>query len=261
MKLLDQKVKANNIVLSLKNVTVHYGKVVALKNVNITIERYDYVGIIGPNGGGKTTLLKAILGLVPLKNGQVIMVNDMGRKQKMGYVPQYTNLDKNFPISLEEVVLSGRMTDRTKPFFTYKQDDIQLTEEILENTELLHLRKRKISDLSGGQFQRMLIARALCTEPEILLLDEPTANVDPQSRELIFDLLNKLNEKMTIILVTHDMMAISAHVKNIACLNQELVYHGIPEITEENITKMYGCPVDVIAHGIPHRVLKKHERN
>lgn len=176
----------------------------------------------------------------------------------MGYVPQFSAVDRGFPISVNEVVMTAFLKGPLHPFFRYSQEHRKKAEENLERVGILELKDRQISQLSGGEFQRMLIARALATDPKILLLDEPTASVDPSSRQQIFELLAELNKSVTILLVTHDMMAVASQVSTIACLNRSLVYHGEPELTEETVSQMYGCPVDLIAHGVPHRVLGGH---
>ena len=155
--------------------------------------------------------------------------------------------------------MTGRLKSKVSLFHKYCKEDLEKTEQALEAVGIVHLRNRMISDLSGGEFQKMLIARALAVEPKLMLLDEPTASVDAQSRDAIFSLLNRLNQKMTIVLVTHDLMAVSSHVKELACINGKLVYHGIAEINEEIVQNLYNCPVDLIAHGVPHRVLKEHK--
>jgi len=242
------------------NLSVYYGRTPALVSVRLDVADGEYLGIIGPNGGGKSTLLKAILGLVPIDSGtvQVYGKSNGHKRELIGYVPQFNSLDKRFPITLFEVVLTGHLRQGISPFYRYSAKDKEMTFELLERVGIADLAKRRISDLSGGEFQRMLIARALAVQPRLLLLDEPTASVDAVSRDRIYTLLADLNQKMTIILVTHDLLAISSQVHRLACLNGTLVYHGEPELTESIVNNLYGCPVDLIAHGVPHRVLKEH---
>ena len=177
----------------------------------------------------------------------------------IGYVPQYASMDKHFPITLFEVVLTGYIKHNLTPFFRFGAKDKNAAFELLDRVGLSDLAERQISELSGGEYQKMLIARALAVKPRLLLLDEPTASVDAASREQIYSLLAELNKEMTIILVTHDMLAISSNIDQLACLNNRLVYHGEPELTQDVVESLYGCPVDLIAHGVPHRVLKEHE--
>lgn len=246
--------------LSIENLSVNYGDTSALIDVSIDVEENEYLGIIGPNGGGKTTLLKAILGLVEILSGAIYIYGEKSNKKRhlIGYVPQIASTEKNFPATVHEVVLMGRLNPNLKLLHRYKKDDIEKTNEILNRVGIYNLRGKSISELSGGEFQKMLIARALAIDPKLLLLDEPTASVDANSKKQIFDLLGELNHNMTIILVTHDMLAISSFVNSLACLNKELVYHGSPEINKNVVDKLYGCPIDLIAHGVPHRVLREH---
>lgn len=245
--------------LHIEGLTVRYGQTTALSNVCMDVEEGAFLGIIGPNGGGKTTLIKAILGLVPRESGTIeVFGREKGLGSAMGYVPQFSAVDRGFPISVDEVVMTAFLKGPLHPFFRYSQEHRKKAEENLKRVGILELKDRQISQLSGGEFQRMLIARALATDPKILLLDEPTASVDPSSRQQIFELLSELNKSVTILLVTHDMMAVASQVSTIACLNRSLVYHGEPELTEETVSRMYGCPVDLIAHGVPHRVLGGH---
>lgn len=245
----------------INNLSVYYGQTPAITGVYLDVADGEYLGIIGPNGGGKSTLLKAILGLVSISSGTVQVYGDGNKKSRklIGYVPQFTSLDKQFPITLFEVVLSGCLKQGLSPFHRYTAKDKELASELLERVGLESLANRQISELSGGEFQKMLIARALAVNPKLLLLDEPTASVDAVSRDQIYGLLAELNKSMTIILVTHDLLAISSQVHRLACLNGHLVYHGEPELTESVVNSLYGCPVDLIAHGVPHRVLKDHE--
>jgi zinc transport system ATP-binding protein len=251
----------NEPAIHIDNLSVYYGQTPAVTGVCLDVSEGEYLGIIGPNGGGKSTLLKAILGLVPISSGTVqIYGNSIEKKRTlMGYVPQFAALDKRFPITLLEVVLTGCLKQGLSPFYRYTAKDKERAHELLERVGIASLAKRQISELSGGEFQRMLIARALAVNPKLLLLDEPTASVDAVSRDQIYGLLAELNKSMTIVLVTHDLLAISSQVHRLACLNGRLVYHGEPELTESIVNSLYGCPVDLIAHGVPHRVLKEHE--
>ncbi len=244
----------------IEGLSVFYGRTAALTDVCLDVGEGEYLGIIGPNGGGKSTLLKAILGLIAPTSGTVEVFGKKpgGGRAPVGYVPQFASVDKRFPITLTDVVLSGRLPKGLAPFFAYTGRDRETARALIERVGLSALAKRRISDLSGGEFQRMLIARALAVEPRLLLLDEPTASVDAAARAQIYELLFELNREMTIILVTHDLLAVSSQVRRLACLNGSLVYHGEPELNENAVNALYGCPVDLIAHGVPHRVLKEH---
>lgn len=245
--------------LEIKNLYVSYGGNLALSNISLKVEQGELLGVIGPNGGGKTTLIKAILGLTPCSSGEIrVFGENVIPRGIVGYVPQFSAVDKNFPISALEVVMTAFLKGPVHPFFRFNRTHHEKARELLDKVGILSLADRQISQLSGGEFQRLLIARALATDPKLLLLDEPTASVDPASRERIFDLLDQLHKNITILMVTHDLMAVSSHVTGIACLNRSLVYHGEPELTQETVNKMYGCPVDLIAHGVPHRVLGGH---
>ncbi|MDD4124169.1 MAG: ABC transporter ATP-binding protein [Eubacteriales bacterium] len=249
--------------ISIDNLTVYYGQTPAITGVCLNVSDGEYLGIIGPNGGGKSTLLKAILGLIPVSSGSVSVYGHPPGKSGgvIGYVPQFASMDRLFPISVLEVVLTGFLNKGLSPFHRYTEDNRKKALEILDTVGIASLAGRQISALSGGEFQRMLIARALAVNPKLLLLDEPTASVDAASREHIYGLLAELNKKMTIILVTHDLLAISSQVNRLACLNGSLVYHGEPELNREVVNQLYGCPVDLIAHGVPHRVLKEHNEH
>jgi len=248
-------------IIHIDNLNVKYEKTIALQNVCLDVYKGDYLGIMGPNGGGKSTLLKAILGLIPITSGKIEFVGqDINSiHQYVGYVPQFSSVDRGFPISVLDVVLTAMLSIHPKPFYRYTQSQRELAYKQLENIGIKELAKRQISELSGGEFQRLLIARALATNPKILFLDEPCANVDPSSRAKIYSMLSALNSTVTIVMVTHDLNAVASQVTSIACLNQTLVYHGKPELTSDIVTSLYGCPVDLIAHGVPHRVLHTHE--
>lgn len=248
------------IAIHIENLSVYYGDTPAITNVCFDVNEGEFLGIIGPNGGGKSTLLKAMLGLVPITTGSIqIFGQEQGKnKTALGYVPQFATMDRRFPISAEEVALTGRLKPGLSPFMKYSKTDKEMAYQQLKRVGIEGLAKRQISELSGGEFQRLLIARALAVSPKLLLLDEPTASVDASSREQIYHLLEDLNREMTIVLVTHDLLAISSKVGKLACLNENLVYHGEPELNEHIVNQLYGCPVDLIAHGLPHRVLREH---
>lgn len=241
--------------LEVNNLSVFYGTTHALQNITLDINKGEFLGIMGPNGGGKSTFLKAILGLVPVKEGSIFFPE----KRRIGYVPQFASMDRTFPISVLEVVLTGGLNNGLRPFYRYTSEEKNRALKKLEMLDIQKLENRQIRDLSGGEFQRLMIARALMTEPGLLLLDEPTANVDAASREHIYNILEELNKEMTIVLVTHDLMAISSKIKSLACLNQTMVYHGKPEITDTMVNKLYGYPVELVSHGVPHRVLQFHK--
>ena len=248
-------------IIQIENLSVHYGNAKAISNINMNVAEGEFLGIIGPNGGGKTTLLKAILGLIPVTTGEIKIFDQPPEKNKtsIGYVPQFADMDRQFPISVIEVLLTARLKQGLSPFKRYSKKDKEIAYQQLEKVGIEYLAKRQISELSVGEFQRLLIARALTVKPGLLLLDEPTASVDASSREKIYHLLKELNKEMTIILVTHDLLAVSSEVRSLACMNEKLVYHGEPELNEDIVKQLYGCPIDLIAHGVPHRVLKEHK--
>ena len=196
-----------NEAIQINNLSVCYGQNTALSNICLSVEKGEYLGIIGPNGGGKSTLLKAIIGLVKPSSGSISIYGEpLGKRSvSIGYVPQIASMEKQFPITLWEVVLTGRLSKSIKPFFRFCKSDIEAAKEILDTLGLYNLKDRRISNLSGGEFQKMLIARALVSNPEILLLDEPTASVDASSGKQIFHLLENLNKNITIVMVTHDL--------------------------------------------------------
>lgn len=237
---------------------VELGGSKVLDGLSLSVHEGDFLAVLGPNGGGKTTLLKVMLGLVKPSSGSVtVFGKEPGHAAgRLGYVPQRLDFDRSFPISAMEVVLMGRLS-RKKLFQRYGREDRRKALDALETTGLAALAQRRIGALSGGELQRVLIARALAGEPELLLLDEPTASVDPEMKTTIYDLLDQLRKRHTIVLVTHDTGTIGRHVSRIACLNCTLDMHE-PGSTlgRAALEKLYHFPVDVVEHRetqTPHR--------
>ncbi|RJP91597.1 MAG: ABC transporter ATP-binding protein [Desulfobacteraceae bacterium] len=248
----------NHPIIDVSGLSFSYNGTPVLSDVSFRIHEKEFVALIGPNGGGKTTLIKLLIGLLKPRQGHVqIMGKTPGQVAgQIGYVPQDLNINKSFPISVMDVVLMGRL-----PFSRWtglSKKDTAAAISALESMNMLDLRDRKIDDLSGGQRERAFIARALATDPKILFLDEPTANIDSRGRSELFGILKELNKTKTIIVVSHDTMVLSSYVTAVACVNRSVHYHDNAEITEEMLEMGYHCPVDIIAHGLPHRILKTH---
>ena len=246
--------------VSLEDVCVRYGDVSVLEDVNLTVYENEILGIIGPNGGGKTTILKVILGLIAPDSGHVSVFGGSisDSRHLIGYVPQHSSFDRQFPASVWDVVMMGRLS-RGKFLRGFDDEDRRVCEGALATVDALSLRDKQIGNLSGGERQRVLVARALATDPKVLLLDEPTASADRKVESGFYDILGKLSKKMAVVLVSHDIGAVSVYVDKIACVNQRLFYHDDKEISARDVAETYRCPVELIAHGVPHRVLKKHK--
>ncbi|MBW2017985.1 MAG: ABC transporter ATP-binding protein [Deltaproteobacteria bacterium] len=236
-------------VIEMEEVSFSYDGHLVLEEVYLRVYEKDFLCIVGPNAGGKTTLLKLILGLLRPSRGSVRVFGQapVKARARIGYMPQHASLDPLFPVSVMDVVLMGRLGNRDNFGFFGKRDR-SAAREALEQVELSEVRNRSFSDLSGGQQQRVLIARALVSDPEILLLDEPTSSVDAAIETELYELLNRLNEKMTIVLVTHDLGFVSHYVKGVACVNRRVVVHPTSEITGEMINEMYGCNMHMVRH-------------
>ena len=244
----------NAPLVSIKNVDFAYQKHLVLSDVSLSIFERDFIGIIGPNGGGKTTLVKAILGLLKPQKGSV---EHSLEKSEIGYLPQGNQVDENFPITVKEVIASG-LEHGLKIEFRKAKGRQRKVEEALERVGMEALRSRPIGELSGGEFQRTMLARAIISSPKLLVLDEPDTHVDNQFETELYSLLKELNEQITILLVSHDIGIISPYIKTIACVNLDLHYHTSNEISEEQL-KVYNCPIEIITHGtVPHRVIKEH---
>jgi zinc transport system ATP-binding protein len=247
-------------VMQLEDVWVRYDGVPVLEAIDLSVREQDFIGIIGPNGGGKTTLLKVFLGLVEPSRGRVTVLGRTPQEARgaVGYVPQHAELDRSFPISVWDVAMMGRL-GRRGLLRRYTAEDRRAVEDALRQVDMLKHRDRQMGKLSGGERQRVYVARALATGPQVLLLDEPTASVDTRVMGSIYEVLRELNRQVTIVLVSHDIGVVSSYVKTIACLDRRLIYHESKEITPDMLEAAYHCPVDLIAHGLPHRVLDMHD--
>ena len=230
--------------INIKNLFFKYQKTEVLENVNLTIKDDDFLAIIGPNGGGKSTLLKLILGLLPLQSGTI---EKNIENNQVGYVPQNTNLNIDFPITALEVVLMGHISSK-KRLFGYSKDEISCALESLNQVGMKDFANKKIGDLSGGQRQRVFIARALCSNPKIMLLDEPTASIDVKGQQEIYELLRELNKSICIVVVSHDLSILLNYAKNVAHINRSLVYHSLAEV-QKNVTLAddHLCEVELLS--------------
>lgn len=253
-------------IVEIKNVWFGYNERQVLQDVSLDIRQGDFIAMIGPNGGGKTTLLKLMLGLLRPDSGSIRIMGRPAHKAShhIGYVSQYININRNFPITAIDVVLMGKLKPK-KRWDSKSGQDRHEALEVLERMEVAAYASSKMDELSGGQRQRVFIARALVTRPKVLLLDEPTASIDAKGQAEFYRMLHALNKDITILVVSHDLVAISTHVKSVACVNKRLHHHHQAEITGEMLEEMYPCtdeevcPVELVAHGLPHRVLKHHQ--
>jgi len=245
-------------IASLMDVDFSYNGQPVLSHVCLEIYPHDFIALIGPNGGGKTTLLKLILGLVRPDRGSVRVLDRSGGAYSpaIGYVPQNVNFNEDFPITAMDVVLMGTLDpDRSRR--GKKKDNMDKAMGLLERLGIGSLAYQKIGEMSGGQRQRVLIARSLMTRPRLLLLDEPTASIDTKGQADFYKLLEELNKDVAILVVSHDLFIVSNYVKSVACVNKGLHYHPHEEITGNMIETMYSCSVEdvcrvqVLAHGMP----------
>lgn len=238
-----------NRVVELSQVSFAYGKHVVLDDINLTIKQGDYLGIVGPNGGGKTTLLKIILGFLAPHQGQVKVFGTSPKKSfvTIGYVPQYSTFDPSFPITVMGVVLMGLLKSSHMGIW-FCREEKRMAYEAMEYTGIRDLAHRRFGNLSGGQRQRALISRALVSNPSLLLLDEPTASVDSTLEKDIYSLLKDLNKRVTIVLVTHDLGIISSYVQQVACVNRYLVVHSPEDLSQEMMAEVYKSPVRIVKH-------------
>ena len=245
-------------IISLRDVSVIYDGCAALEEVTLDIFEDDFIGIIGPNGGGKSSLVKAIMGSV--KYSGEISFDDILRKgnhYKIGYMPQVSQFDMRFPISILEVVLSGLQTE--KGFLgRYTKEERHLAHDTLEKMGIADLASRPIGEVSGGEMQRALLCRAIIAEPKLLILDEPTNFVDNSFEREFYALVEELSHRMSVMIVSHDLGTITSVVKSIVCVNRNVHRHDSNILTEEQLLN-YNCPIQILSHGhIPHTVLEHH---
>ncbi len=244
--------------VTLRNAGVSYEGCEALHGVNLEIDHDDFLGVIGPNGGGKTSLVRAILGSVP-HTGSIEFSPELyrGKELLIGYMPQISEFDRSFPISVLEVVMSG-LQGRRGFLSRYSRDDRARAMQLLDEYGIAAVADHPVGEVSGGQMQRALLARAVISEPRLLILDEPTNFVDNRFERELYETLRRLNDRMAIVIVSHDLGTISSVVKEIVCVNRHVHRHRSNILTEEQL-RNYDCPIQLLSHGhLPHTVLEHH---
>lgn len=238
--------------IKIENVSFSYNRTkgnLVLKDVNLSVYQNDFIWIVGPNGGGKSTLMKLILGLIKPDKGKISVFNEkpVKARKRIGYMPQYVQLDLNFPVTVMDITLMGRL-DKPIGIGPYSIDDKQAAIRALKQVNLFQLAKKSLKELSGGQVRRLLIARALACEPELLILDEPTANLDRVIEKDLFEILKKLNKHLAIVMVSHDPAFVSEFVHNVVCVNQTVAIHPTSVMEREYIGELYGTSMRVVRH-------------
>lgn len=251
-------------IIEIKNLNAEYDSRTVLRDISLTVYDRDFLGIIGPNGGGKTTLIKCILGLLQPSSGEIIFTSSRmtGNSQlTMGYLPQYNSIDRKFPITVEEVILSGLSSK--KPLTSrFTKEHREKASQVIVRMGLEGLEERAIGALSGGQLQRALLGRAIISDPEVVILDEPSTYIDKRFEARLYQLLAEINKDCAIILVSHDIGTVLQQVKSIACVNETLDYHPDTGITEEWLERNFNCPIELLGHGtLPHRILGEHHHH
>jgi len=249
-------------VLEINSLNFSYNSSLILENIDFKLKKNDFCAILGPNGGGKTTLAKLICGILKPDSG-TIKINGKNITKispDIGYIPQNIMAFEDFPSSCLDIVLSGNIK-QSKWGFSYSRSFIDKAMDKMRLMMIDDLAKKRFSDLSGGQKQRILISRALLSEPDILILDEPTSSVDMENRTKLYQILRELNKDMTIILVSHDISIVLQYVKSVCCVNKTLFYHPSPDINQEMLLKTYHCPVEIISSHTHYRPLKSHNND
>ena len=264
--------------IEIKNLSAGYDNRTVLRNVNLTVYDRDFLGIIGPNGGGKTTIIKCILGLLKPTAGEIVysdkrfVASDKQRGTaqrpalttnrsvlKMGYLPQYNSIDRKFPITVEEVILSG-LSSQKSLISRFTATHREKARQVIARMGLEGLEKRAIGALSGGQLQRALLGRAIISDPALVVLDEPSTYIDKRFEARLYELLAEINHDCAIVLVSHDIGTVLQQVKSIACVNETLDYHPDTGVSEEWLERNFNCPIELLGHGaLPHRILAEHK--
>lgn len=236
-------------VIELQNVSFSYDLRPILENLNLEIKVRDFTAIIGPNGGGKTTLLRLILGSLQPDRGNISVFGVSPKKARfqIGYVPQHAFFDQGFPITALEVVLMGTIQANSL-FFRYSLRDHLAAMQAMDALNIADLADVRYGQLSGGEKQRVLIARALVGKPKLLILDEPTASVDSRVEHDVYELLKELNGEIPILIVSHDLGFVSSYVNKVVCLNKQLEVHDVDDISKGVITNLYKSPMEMINH-------------
>ena len=266
--------------IEIKNLSAGYDSRTVLRNVNLTVYDRDFLGIIGPNGGGKTTLIKCILGLLKPTGGEILyrvattsgnssaphdnsatnsQFSTLNSQLSMGYLPQYNSIDRKFPITVEEVILSG-LSSQKSLISRFTAAHREKAHQVIARMGLEGLEERAIGALSGGQLQRALLGRAIISDPQLVVLDEPSTYIDKRFEARLYELLAEINHDCAIILVSHDIGTVLQQVKSIACVNETLDYHPDTGISEEWLERNFNCPIELLGHGVlPHRILAEHK--
>ena len=270
----------NTPLIEIKNLSAGYDSRTVLRNVNLTVYDRDFLGIIGPNGGGKTTLIKCILGLLKPTTGEILyrvttasnnnpafldnsatnsQFSTLNSQFSMGYLPQYHSIDRKFPITVEEVILSG-LSSQKSLISRFTATHREKARQVIARMGLEGLEKRAIGALSGGQLQRALLGRAIISDPALVVLDEPSTYIDKRFEARLYELLAEINHDCAIILVSHDIGTVLQQVKSIACVNETLDYHPDTGVSEEWLERNFNCPIELLGHGaLPHRILAEHK--
>ena len=244
--------------LEMHSLSASYGANVVLQDVDFRVNENDFIGVIGPNGGGKTTLLKIILGLLKPVKGKMVFNEELLNGKSIGYLPQLSTGDINYPVTVTDIILSGLMIRKSVISGMSSSDKLKAS-IVIDELGLTGMSESTLNELSGGQMQRVFLGRAIIGSPRLLLLDEPGNFVDTTFENDFYEKLKDLNKRMAILMVSHDVGTISSHIKSFACVNRSLHYHPSHEITNEDLLA-YDCPIQFVTHGdVPHTVLKHHK--
>ncbi len=267
----------NRPLIRIERMSAGYDGRTILRDINLTVYERDFLGIIGPNGGGKTTLVKCILGLLPPQSGAIRFAlpatpgngtdgadeeplwSTQRSALRMGYLPQYNSIDRKFPISVREVVLSG-LNSQKSLVSRFSREEHEKARAVMAQMGLEGLEERAVGTLSGGQMQRALLGRAVISDPQVVILDEPSTYIDKRFEARLYELLAEINRRCAIILVSHDIGTILQQVKSVACVNETLDYHPDTGVDTHWLERNFNCPIELLGHGtLPHRILGEHK--